>query len=327
MVTAVNDLLLGQEGAGATGRARGLQRLRGQNGIIGVVAVDHGESFSRRLARLLGRSPSAKEVAVEKQRIMRHVAPAATGVVCDVGGLSTSVRLCLIPRDVALVAGLPDLPPTWSAQEHLPWSDDVVARVAASGCDAIKLCLLVDNAEMDRARLDLATDMSARCGELGIALVLEIVPSQDFQRRSGDWRPPAPVDGNAGQFAAEYGRAGPDVLKLHLPAAGRSDALVLEACRKVTDKAPCPWVVLSAGTTFEVFRHQLEIACKGGASGFVAGTAIWQEALEIPDTDARENFLATTAADRLQILQDVALASAARPTLYPLTINGGNQHG
>jgi tagatose 1,6-diphosphate aldolase len=315
MVTAVNNLLFGQEEVGTTGRARGLQRLFSDDGIIGVVAIDHGESFSRRLGRLLGRSPSAEEVAVEKQRIMRHVAPGATGVVCDVGGLSTSIRLQLIPRNVALVAGLPDLLPTWSVQERLPWPDDVVARVAASGCDAIKLCLLVDSAEMDRARLDLAIDMSARCSDFGIALVLEIVPSQDFQRRSGDWRPPAPVDANAGQFAAEYGRAEPDVLKLHLPAGRGSDALLLEACRKVTEKATCPWVVLSAGTSYEVFRHQLEIACKGGASGFVAGTAIWQEALEIPDTDAREEFLAGAAATRLRKLREVALASAVRPPL------------
>jgi tagatose 1,6-diphosphate aldolase len=225
-----------------------------------------------------------------------------------VGGLATSARLGLIPRDVALVAGLPDLPPTWSGHGRLPWPDDVVAHAAALGCDAIKLCLLVDSAEIDRARLDLAMDISARCDEFGIALVLEIVPSEDFQRRSGDWQQQTAAGGNPSQFAAEYGRASPDVLKLHLPAAsgGAADALLLEESLKVTERAPCPWVVLSAGTTFELFRHRLEIACGGGASGFVAGTAIWQEALEIDDADVRDKFLVETARYRLQNLLDVA---------------------
>jgi tagatose 1,6-diphosphate aldolase len=320
MVSPVNNLYLEQRDAGAIGRARGMQRLIDNDGAIGILAIDHGESFSRRLARLLGRYPSAEEIASEKQRIVRHLGSASTGIVIDMENLPGYVRLGLLLRDVALMIGLPDLPASWSLGERLPWPGDVVARTAAAGCEAIKLCIPVDTAELDQARLDIAMDMSARCSELGIAFVLEIVPSEDLRRHNLDRRWPTAVDGNAAQFAAEYGKAGADILKLHIPAgAGRSfDAHLLEACSNVTDNAPCPWVILSAGVTFEVFRHQLEIACRGGASGFVAGTAIWQEALEIPDEDARDAFLVEVARPRLRALRETALTCApGRPSPVP----------
>jgi tagatose 1,6-diphosphate aldolase len=68
-----------------------------------------------------------------------------------------------------------------------------------------------------------------------------------------------------------------------------------------------PWAVLSGGINFPAFLGQVEIACRNGASGFVAGRAIWSEALTIRSTVKRDAFLAAVAVKRLQELSDAAL--------------------
>lgn len=81
-------------------------------------------------------------------------------------------------------------------------------------------------------------------------------------------------------------------------------------CRELTETSPVPWVILSAGETFKVFQHQVEIACQEGASGFMVGRAIWQEGMTMPQAAQRDRFLETTAVSRLQILTAIANAYA-----------------
>ncbi len=38
-----------------------------------------------------------------------------------------------------------------------------------------------------------------------------------------------------------------------------------------------PWILLSAGVDFDEFAIQVRIACTAGASGFLAGRAVWQD--------------------------------------------------
>jgi tagatose 1,6-diphosphate aldolase len=52
-------------------------------------------------------------------------------------------------------------------------------------------------------------------------------------------------------------------------------------------KAGIPWVMLSAGVTAAQFRRVLEYAFVAGANGFLAGRAIWWDALQaFPDLGA-----------------------------------------
>jgi tagatose 1,6-diphosphate aldolase len=67
-----------------------------------------------------------------------------------------------------------------------------------------------------------------------------------------------------------------------------------------------PWVLLSAGVDFESFKKQVEIACKAGASGFLAGRALWQEGAQIRNRSERMSFFQDTAAPRLRELAELA---------------------
>ena len=81
---------------------------------------------------------------------------------------------------------------------------------------------------------------------------------------------------------------------------------LLELCRRLDASSRVPWVILSAGVDFELFCQQVEIACQAGASGFLGGRAIWQEAVSIDDPQERGHYLATVAADRLKRLNEIA---------------------
>ncbi|MBA3852506.1 MAG: hypothetical protein H0X59_09110, partial [Chloroflexi bacterium] len=70
-----------------------------------------------------------------------------------------------------------------------------------------------------------------------------------------------------------------------------------------------PWVVLSAGVPLERFEAAVEAACRGGASGFLAGRAIWSDAIALDGLEAR---LETVSAPRLARLGQLVDA-LARP--------------
>jgi tagatose 1,6-diphosphate aldolase len=62
-----------------------------------------------------------------------------------------------------------------------------------------------------------------------------------------------------------------------------SQTELTESCQRVDAAVAKPWVLLSAGVDFPVFEKQLELVCHHGASGFLAGRAIWQEAIGLYD--------------------------------------------
>ena len=56
-----------------------------------------------------------------------------------------------------------------------------------------------------------------------------------------------------------------------------------EACRRLAGRLTRPWAVLSAGVPMDRFSEVLRVSCdEGGASGFIAGRAIWKDAVGMP---------------------------------------------
>ena len=100
----------------------------------------------------------------------------------------------------------------------------------------------------------------------------------------------------------------------------------LEACSELSDASLAPWVLLSAGVSFEDFVHQTEIACQSGASGVLAGRAVWKEAVGLSG-DARTAFLRTTASERLAQLKDIVSMQAKPWTDFHPDLNSSVQEG
>lgn len=118
----------------------------------------------------------------------------------------------------------------------------------------------------------------------------------------------------------------PDVLKLEFPvdAAFDQDRRAWRAsCEAVTAVSSVPWVLLSAGVDFETFAEQARVACLAGASGWLAGRAIWKEVVTMSPAD-RASFLAGQATYRIHELNAIANASA-RPWTHFYAMPGGGE--
>ena len=116
------------------------------------------------------------------------------------------------------------------------------------------------------------------------------------------------------ETARRLSATGADVLKMEFPLDiqfNQDRGEWRAACHELSQASSVPWVLLSAGVDFEQFKPQVEVACQAGASGFLAGRAIWKEAAAMSTTD-RAAFLSDIAADRLRQLLAIA-AAEARP--------------
>ena len=114
------------------------------------------------------------------------------------------------------------------------------------------------------------------------------------------------------ETARKLSRSGADVLKMEFPLDIQFDqerSTWQKACTELSEASAVPWVLLSAGVDFEQFEPQVQVACSCGASGFLAGRAIWKEAATM-STEARAAFLQGKARDRLQRLLHIASAEA-----------------
>jgi tagatose 1,6-diphosphate aldolase len=114
------------------------------------------------------------------------------------------------------------------------------------------------------------------------------------------------------ETARRLGALGPDVLKLEFPVDAAFDddrEGWKRACAELNDACPVPWVLLSAGVDFETFVVQTQIACEAGASGFLAGRAIWKEAVTMSNAD-RARFLHDVAIPRITRLSEITTRSA-----------------
>jgi sulfofructosephosphate aldolase len=94
----------------------------------------------------------------------------------------------------------------------------------------------------------------------------------------------------------------PDVWKLEFP----GDLSSCEEITKLVGKTP--WILLTRGEKFAVFEKQLAEAVAGGAVGFLAGRALWQEISDYKTDSEKKEFLNTVVADRFKKISEICLS-------------------
>jgi tagatose 1,6-diphosphate aldolase len=192
-----------------------------------------------------------------------------------------------------------------------------VAKSKQMGADAVKFLVYYHPyaGELTAIQEDLIAEVIQSCREADLAFFLEPVSysiDPDSTKHSAGFA--AQLPHLMVEIAHRLGALGPDILKLEFPVNASYDmdeASWERACQAVSAACPCPWAVLSAGVDFEVFTRQVEIACRSGASGYIAGRSLWKEGIPLPPAE-RENFMRTVAAARLDRLSEIA-GRYARP--------------
>lgn len=281
--------------------ARGLAALARPSGAFAMLAIDQREALRAMLAEHATGPVSDQAVTDFKLAVTRALSPHASAILLDKQFVwNQAVESRAVAPSCALIAAADLFIPSPTVFVDSVEIDETVipAEVAVQGAKALKLLVIWRPDEPSAARIEMTRAFISQCRTAGLVSIIEPVAKPP----RGD----APFDWNAGVLAAarELGGLGADLYKAEVPLHGRgSEADIRAACAALTAAIASPWVVLSSGVEPDDFLRAVELAGLEGASGFLAGRAVWKPVIGQPDLEAA---LAGEATDRLKRLCDVA---------------------
>ncbi len=286
-----------------------LRLLARPSGAFAMLALDQRESLRTMLAPHRAGPVDDAALAAFKVDAARALSRHASAVLLDTDhGLDAVRRAGALAATAALIVAADTLtqepggPVEDTDVDEAVLADDAIAAIAA----AYKLLVIwrPDRGEAARARTVRAfLDGCRRRQRPGIV--------EGIVRAAGGAQPtPDEHTDLVVEAARELGSFGPDIYKAEVPTHGRTDdAAVTVGAERLSEALTCPWVVLSNGTSPERFPDATIAACRGGASGFLAGRAIWLSAVAAAEP---RHDLETVAAPRLRALA-ARVDAVARP--------------
>lgn len=269
-----------------------LKKLQDKNGRYTMLALDQRGSFVRTYTKTLGKKPTKKQVTEAKERIIRAIGDYPSAILLDpVYSLSLAK---LVPKALLFCvekSGYIDHPQGRKTKLQPDWG---VKQAVKKGAVAVKINILYNpeaSTDIVRHQQRLAEKIGKECKKHNVPYLLEFV----VYPLKGDFRKKLPelVYRSAKEFSKKKYNAA--ILKLQYPGN-------LKTCKKITKNIPQPWVLLTAGIPFKDFAKQLKIAKKGGCSGFLAGRAVWQDALKIKSIKKQNDWLKTKGVKNIKTL-------------------------
>ena len=285
---------------------------------MAMCALDHRGSLMKMLSAGQSQDAGYQEMVDFKLDLCRVLTPHATAILLDpIYGAAQAIAAGAIPKTTGLLVSLEKSGYSGEAEARvtnlLPEWD--VKKIRKMGATAAKL-LLYYRPDVDVApkQLDTVQKLAADCVAEDMPFVVEPV-SYRVANKEASPENFAKVKPELVIKTAEQITAFPiDVLKAEFPADleyEKDKARLLNLCHQLNEASQVPWVILSAGVNFELFCQEVELACRAGASGFLAGRALWQEATQIKSREKRLKFLETTVVNRLESLTELANAYGA----------------
>ncbi len=301
------------------GKIRGLQQIATPDGIFIICAMDHRGSLKDMIEK---EQPDDKvdyqELVEYKLELCEALAPHSSAVLLDPNyGAAQCISSGLLSGKTGLLVSIEATGYESNEQGRITtllnkWSVEKIRRMGAS---AVKLLVYYrpDLAKVASAQLKTIRKVAEECRKHDIPLLVESVTypvaHEDSKTPEFANKKPDLVIESARQITS----LPIDVLKSEFPANLKFEtnkSKLLDYCRKVDEASKVPWVLLSAGVEYETFKKEVEIACKAGASGFLGGRAIWQEALHFNNKKDRRKFLLTIVADRVKELAEITTKCA-----------------
>ncbi len=298
----------------SVGKLRGLQQLADSRGMMTMCAIDHRGALKKALN---GKNPAAvsyQHMVDFKLDLCETVASFASAILLDPEyGAAQAIAQGLLPGSKGLLVSMEKTGYTGHSTaritEPLPgWS---VKKAKKMGASAVKLLIYFrpDLKDVASKQLDLVARLADQCVEEDIPFLVEPVSypigeDNASLKMFADMKPDLVIE-----TARLITALSIDVLKAEFPADLRfeqEEGRLFELCQELNQASKLPWVLLSAGVDFDSFKRQVKIACKAGASGFLAGRALWQEGAQIPSREERMSFFRNTAAPRLKELTEIA---------------------
>jgi sulfofructosephosphate aldolase len=285
----------------------GLRALRRPCGAFAIVALDQRESVRAMFAAYQQAPVTDQQIADFKLQATRALTPYASGVLIDRQfAWERVVREGAVAPGCGLIAAADQFisSGTEVVGESVIDEEMIPEQVKRQGAVAMKLLVVWRPDEPADKRLALVERFVRRCREAGLASIIEPVSRKPKDEGPWDW--------NAGVLLAakELGNCGADLYKAEMPLHGEGDETAIRnACSALTRAIHSPWVVLSSGVKPDNFPCAVELACREGASGFLAGRAVWSGVIGSPDL---QRALREDATARLRRLCDVVDRAVAR---------------
>ena len=315
------------------GKTWGLRRMANEEGHFTMVALDQRPPIANLVAAKRGIAPSqvsfADMIAV-KRLLVEVLGHQASAMLLD-PNFAFPAALDRLPARTGMVATLEDhrfqdTPGGRLSNSIRDWNVEKIKRVGADGVKVLAWFRPDASPEVLAHQKQYVRQIGDECRRHDIAYVLELL-MYPFQQQSGHSSPsaqatqatqatdklPQRVLDSVREFARpEYGV---DLFKLESPLPGATlpdtnDSADHSKAQSwfnemgvICRDAGIPWVMLSAGVTAAQFLRVMTYAYAGGANGFLAGRAIWWEALQhFPDLQACREALQSTGIANLQAL-------------------------
>lgn len=298
-----------------TAEYRGYQQICGVNGHMMVVACDQRGA----MRQILASTPEERARIDEnklgdvKSDIVAYLANSASCVLLDpVCAVPRVIDEGVLGRDTALLIGLDASGWDVDAKGYrlsklVPGVDARRVRELGGTGGKLMVYLRPDRPEANTHNIKIIRDCVADFAKEDLLLVVEILTY------AFDGEDEAAYKAKFGELIEGCARIaldnGSKVLKLPFPGSAAS-------CRAISDMAgTVPWAVLSAGVDHKTFLGQVETAMRNGASGVIAGRALWKDCISL-DRKVEQDRLANIATPRLKEIQKILEAFAA-PALAP----------
>lgn len=261
-----------------------------------MAALDHRNS----LKKMLGENCSDEEIISWKKEVLSALAPFASAVLLDpewglsaYKGLNLSLPF-LLSSEKSGAAG--------DENGRILEIESSASELKNLGASAVKLLVYYNPAAPSSLKQkETIRQMADDCLKNDIPFLLEIV-TYDFGEKK-----------QKGLLVLESVKdilnsgAKIDIFKLEFPENGPDFSSSFS--REITQiLGATPWIILSAGEDFSVFKEKVKWAIKGGAKGFLAGRSLWQDFSSLP-REKWADFFKEVASLRFQEIVSLAKES------------------
>jgi tagatose 1,6-diphosphate aldolase len=269
-----------------------LKKLQDKQGNYTMLALDQRGSFVRAYTKTLGRKPTKTQVTEAKKRIIKAIGKYPSAILLDPVYCLPLAKL--VPKALLFCvekSGYVEKPQGRKTQLQPGWG---VKQAIKKGAVAVKINILYNpeaSKDIIKHQQKLAEKVGKECKKYNVPYLLEFVVyplKGNFKKKLPDL-----VYRSAKEFSKKKYNAA--ILKLQYPGN-------LKTCKKITKNIKQPWILLTAGIPFKEFARQLRIAKKGGCSGFLAGRAVWQDALKIKSIKKQNEWLRTKGVKNIKTL-------------------------
>lgn len=298
------------------GKWRGLQQTTTARGVFAVLALDHRGNLRRAFSPDQPDSVPDERLIDLKRDVAQALTPASSAILIDP---ETGGGQCLaegwISGGVGLIWTLDATGYTGDPHERVSeilngWSVEKACQLGAAG---VKLLVYYHpDAPNAREQESLVEQVGEAAAKFDVPFFMEPLSyslDRSIKKLPSDERRQVVIE-----TARRLCPLGVDILKAEFPVDVHQEPdekVWFESCLELSEVSPVPWLLLSAGVDFETYLRQSRIACEAGASGVMAGRAVWKEAVQ-QEGEVRNQFLRTQAYERMLRLRNLCDA-LARP--------------